>query len=129
MSNLSILTDVFPKKCMLTGLRIELSYHHIIKVENRGPKTVENGGLLYTGVHQWLHNDAERNHYSLYEETNKRIRDYKRLFLEHPEMLKEWEDYMNECYLNKCIEYYYRNHDIGKVKMLRREYENRFKVR
>lgn len=41
---------------MLTGLKTGiLTYHHIIKKENDGPRTVENGALLERKCHEWLH--------------------------------------------------------------------------
>ncbi|MDD2208723.1 MAG: HNH endonuclease [Bacilli bacterium] len=41
---------------MLTGLKNKtLDYHHIIKKEDDGPKTIENGALLERKCHEWLH--------------------------------------------------------------------------
>lgn len=41
---------------MLTGLKNKnLDYHHIIKVIDNGPRTIENGTLLERNCHQWLH--------------------------------------------------------------------------
>lgn len=129
MGDLKCMLKVFPKKCMLTGLKIDLSYHHIQKVEHNGRKTLENGGILYTGIHQWHHNVCECSCKYEYNENNYRIREYKDIYLNHPEELKEWEDYYNPYYLKQCIDYYKFHHDMAKVKMLRREYERRFEGR
>ena len=46
-----------------------LTYHHIIKEEDGGPKTVENGALLTILAHRYLHT-IERYDINMYQELN-----------------------------------------------------------
>ena len=75
----------------------DITYHHIIKVEDGGQYTVDNGALLTNGAHIYLHN-IERHDKKLYDEIN--------------EVFKE----INK---NRKISYYQRN----KIQLLLLKYE------
>ena len=58
----------------------DLTYHHIIKKENGGKLTIENGALLTKRAHEYLHS-IERLDVDLYERINnvlKEINDQKK---------------------------------------------------
>lgn len=123
MANIDGLVEVYGKKCMLTGIKKELSYHHIIKKCDGGPLTNENGGILFTGIHQWLHNYGELYNEEVYNETNLIICEYKKLFIERPIWFSKWVLELNKYYLEICKEYYYNKHDTQMVRKLTR-YDN-----
>ena len=63
---------------MLTGLFNEnLDFHHLIKKEYNGPKTIENGALLERLCHIWLHS-LEYDDPELYELINECLDLYKK---------------------------------------------------
>lgn len=111
---------------MLTGIRDYLTYHHIVKREDGGPRDIENGGIVFSGIHQWHHNWCELYDRVLYIKTNGILREYKELVVDPPYWFNDWERDNNIFYLRKGMEYYKEKHNPKMVKVLRREYEKRF---
>ena len=71
------LCSLYKARCMLTGIKGPLTYHHIIKVCDGGYKTVSNGAMLREDAHQWLHNDMEVHHEETFDLLNECMQLYK----------------------------------------------------
>ena len=56
--------------------RDDLTYHHIVKKENGGKLTIENGALLTKRAHEYLHS-IERLDVDLYERINNVLKEIK----------------------------------------------------
>ena len=67
----------YGKVCMFTGVKRDLTFHHIDKAEFGGPTTVDNGSVL-SGVSQgWLHNYIEPTDPALFDLINECLLLYK----------------------------------------------------
>lgn len=65
------LVEAFGSRCMLTGDPLkfeELTYHHLVKKCHGGGETFENGVLLSTRAHRYLHNEIEKSGAMIYDE-------------------------------------------------------------
>lgn len=82
---------LYGAKCMLTHIKTQLSYHHIIKKRDGGRNNIQNGALLNRVAHDYLHY-LEINNKDLYRELNECLQCYKVAFeWQEKECLEEWE--------------------------------------
>lgn len=77
------LEALYSAKCMLTGLKTKLNYHHIIKKCDGGNNSIQNGALINREAHDFLHS-LEITDKALYEELNLCLQCYKVAY--------EWQD-------------------------------------
>lgn len=83
----------YGKRCMFTLVREGLTYHHIQKDCDGGPKSVDNGALL-TGISQaWLHNYIENKEPELFDLINECLLLYKLCMdSNNIELIKQYRD-------------------------------------
>lgn len=67
----------YSKRCMFTGVKKDLTYHHIDKACDGGPKTIENGAILSSNSQKWLHCHIEMKDIDLYNLCNECLILYK----------------------------------------------------
>ena len=67
----------YGKKCMFTSSKKVITYHHIDKECNGGPRSVENGALLTSVSQAWLHNYIEHKDPELFDLINECLQLYK----------------------------------------------------
>lgn len=71
------LYQLYGKECMFTGVKDDLTYHHIDKEEWGGPTDIENGSVLSAVSQSWLHNYIELHDPALYDLINECLLLYK----------------------------------------------------
>lgn len=83
---------LYGAKCMLTDYKEQLTYHHNIKKKcEKGNETVENGAVLNTKVHSYIHS-IENTDKQLYDDICDALQLYKKCRDENKtECLIEWE--------------------------------------
>lgn len=95
MSNKGVreeLKALYGARCMLTGLKKRLTYHHLEKKCDGGENTLDNGAVLNREAHDFLHY-LERTDPELYEEINLCLCLYKLAFeKKEKKCLKAWGD-------------------------------------
>lgn len=67
----------YGKRCMFTLVREGLTYHHIQKDCDGGPKSVDNGALLTSISQSWLHNYIENKDPEMFDLINECLVLYK----------------------------------------------------
>lgn len=99
MSNLEArkkLEALYGAKCMLTGLKERLNYHHIVKKCNGGDNGIQNGAVLNREAHDFLHY-LEITDKELYKELNLCLQCYKVAYeWKEQDCLKAWEEVEKE---------------------------------
>lgn len=71
MSNREVrekMIGIYGRECMLTSLPFGLTYHHIWKKEHGGGNTIDNGAIICTEAHSWLHQQERTELYDLINE-------------------------------------------------------------
>lgn len=89
----NLLASQYGNKCMLSGQRYNLTYHHIEKEENGGETSLENGALVSDIGQSWLHNYIEQKDIELFDLINECLLLYKRVIeLDNVQLLKQYRD-------------------------------------
>lgn len=112
------LAKLYGHVCMLTGIKINEkngiydnfitkgSMHHILKEADNGPDTVENGALINTSSHQWLHCILELRHIDIYDKINILLKKYKKAMDEHDvEFIRLYEEQIQPFIYNEVLKY------------------------
>lgn len=99
---------------MLTGLKQgNLTFHHIKKKADGGPDTVDNGALLISDIHEWLHNNIECKNIELFRLINDCLKLYKQCIIEERQELID--QFTNEV-MPLCREEYYEQRRLRKTR-------------
>lgn len=104
------LYGMYGKRCMMTGSKKCLTYHHIDKLDCGGPTTVENGAVLSSVAQQWLHNLIERTDKGLFYLINDCLELYKKVRdTNNQELIHMYNDEIIPLFIARIIVFDRRN--------------------
>ncbi len=104
------LYEHYGKECMFTGVKTDLTYHHIDKAAEGGPTTKDNGAILSSISQAWLHNYIELNDPSLYDLINECLVLYKMVIDQgHQDLIEQYRTDVIPKFIDRIVAFDRRN--------------------
>lgn len=119
------LAYLYGNRCMFTDSKEVITYHHIEKECDGGPRNVENGALLTSISQAWLHNYIENQDPELFNLINECLQLYKICMdSNNVELLKQYRDEVIPLFQEAIIKYDNRINKGKNTKQLVRRRNN-----
>lgn len=104
------LINIYGKECMFTGVKDDLTYHHIDKEEWGAPTDLENGSILSAVSQSWLHNYIEHIDPELYDLINECLILYKKVRdIGNEQLINQYRDEVMPEFIARIVVYDKKN--------------------